>query len=150
VPTGEPAAGSQTVGTDSAHGSTGDTGSKPGTSVGVGNCVIGSNDTNIDCSGDKAQQGLGSRLHVSHSLGIACAMIALLPMLVFGDNCDYGNNDSGNNCINNTDVTNPPQSDATGQEGNRIALGVGIGIGIPAFIVSLIGLIQCKRKGWLC
>jgi hypothetical protein len=49
-------------------------------------------------------------------------------MLVIGsENCNYGDNDNGDNCNNNTIVTNPPQSDTTGEEGNRIAPGVGFG-----------------------
>jgi hypothetical protein len=70
VPTATPATGSQTA--DAGGQST-----NAGTSVRVANCVIGSNDADIDCSGDKAQQGLGGRLKVSHALWITCALIVL-------------------------------------------------------------------------
>jgi hypothetical protein len=64
-----------------------------------------------------------------------------------GDNCDFGNGDSNNSCTNDTNIVNPPQSDSTGEEGNKIALGVGIGIGVPAFFVALLGLYHTRGDG---
>jgi hypothetical protein len=77
-----------------------------------------------------------------------CSILVLFVLLVMGDNCDFGTGDNNISCINNTNIVNPPQSDSTGQEGNKIALGVGIGIGVPAFIVALLGLCYARRR-WI-
>jgi hypothetical protein len=76
---------------------------------------------------------------------IVCSILVLFVLLVSGDNCNFGADDNNNSCINDTSIVNPPQSDSTGQEGNKIALGVGIGIGVPAFFVALLGL--CYVRG---
>jgi hypothetical protein len=106
----------------------------------AGACIIGSNDTNVGCNANKNQQGLGTSLQVPWALLLLCLAIGLFRVMVFGDNsiCNVGNNDDNTNCSNNTVTYNTTPPDSTGQESNRIALGCGIGIGVPTFIVTVL------------
>jgi hypothetical protein len=92
-------------------------------------------------------------LRVPWTLFVLCLVVALFGAMVFGDTnsiCNIGNDDDNTNCSNDTVIDNPPASDSTGQEANRIALGCGIGIGIPTFIATVWGIVRCKRNGRLC
>jgi hypothetical protein len=119
----------------------------------AGGCNIGNDDTNINCDGNKNQQGLGASVRVPQTLFLLCLAIGLFGVMVFGDStsiCNVENDDDNANCSNNSIIYNPKEPDSTGQEGNRIALGCGIGTGVPTFIVTSLGILQWKRKGRLC
>ena len=136
VPTAQPPTQTEANGTPTASPNNG--------GQTAGNCVI--NGSNNSCDGDKNQQGGGISLKVDRMFLILCSILVLFVLLVMGDNCDFGPDDNNNSCINDTNIVNPPQSDSTGKEGNRIALGVGIGIGVPAIIVAILGLRYFQRR----
>jgi hypothetical protein len=65
--------------------------------------------------------------------------------------CNVNGVNQNVSCDNNTTIDNIGSGgDASGAEGNRIALGVGIGIGVPTLIITAAGVILAKRKGWCC
>jgi hypothetical protein len=70
---------------------------------------------------------------------MVCLILTFVALPVFGDNCDYGTNASDSTCANNTNIENPPQSNnSTETQANRIALGAGIGVGIPTLISGVV------------
>jgi hypothetical protein len=105
-------------------------------------------------SGNKNQQGLDVPFRVPRTLLVLCVAMALFGMMIFPPDsnsiCTIGENDDNTNCSNDTVIHNPLQSNSTGQEASWIALGCGIGIGIPTFVAAVWGIVRCKRKGRLC
>jgi hypothetical protein len=85
-------------------------------------------------------------------LGLVCLILTFFALAVVGDNCDYGANDSNDNCAKNTNIENPQQSDSTGTPANRIVLRVGTGVGLPTLssgvVLTWLTLRHWKRKEW--
>jgi hypothetical protein len=110
----------------------------------AGACAFGANSSNDECNENSVKSD-GAVLSVPHILLFGCLAIVSGFVIVGRDACTYGSNADNNSC--NDNVVGVPINNGTSNDSSSTArdLGIGLGIGIPSFLVAFIGLVVMIR-----
>jgi hypothetical protein len=111
-------------------------------------CIVnGGNGINVTCVGDKI--GVGGKVKVDISLLLLLLSFVSGFLLVSGDNnvCVVNGTQQTVTCINDSIGGSNSTLDSGGlSRSDRIALGVGIGFGVPSTIAAILALFWLKRS----